>query len=503
MNRWAGAAALVALQLLLLLPLYSGWPDTFLQDEAYVVLGARRMLEGELPYRDWFSYLSPGSYCVSVPWMALLGSGQLGTRSLMVLISALQGLVVWQLTAPLSRAWRALAWLLWATLGIMEIPILNYHWFSLLWYSLATLAARSWVGGSQRAAVATGVLVALAGWTLQSEGLAGVLLLVVTWAVFRPPGLLRALLGLLIASLVLWGPFLPWLPQIWQQSVLSLADHLDWAHFPYSWSELTPTWEAARASSPVADPLGFSYAWLLFALRTLKYGAVPLLVLASLAQGWRTKNRDLQRLVLSLVVLGWANRNRQTLHYLGYLLPLAFPLLVHLLASLPKGRWLRDGLAVLTLLFALLGGLLWLRDCRVPIDTPSGRYWSTEPYQQKLYSILGRWATRCAQDPGGALCLMYQPSLYQLWYVRNPIGPMALVPYQTRPETVREVARQLDAQATPWILFVPLPPEAIAFEHPRVDAREFDRLQHEFYQILTEHYQVVENADVLQLLHRR
>lgn len=494
---------LVALQLLLLAPYYTGWLDHMFQDEAYVVLGVRALLKGTFPYRDWYSYLSPGSYFQALPWMSLAGTGQFGTRSTMALLAAAQGLVIWRLAGPLSFSWRGFAWLVWACLGMMEIPILNYHWFSIFWFSLTVVAARRWVRGEHRFAPWVGAGVALAGWSLQSEGLAGVLLIAACGVLFRPPGLARAWLGLLGASLLLWGPFLPWLPEIWQQSVLSLKAHQRWAFFRYNWSELTPTWEAARASLPGADPLGWSYAWLLFLVRSLKYGALPLWVGLSAVQAWRSRDRDLQVLALATILLFLANSNRQTLHYLSYELALAIPLCAHQLYHLPRGTWVRNGLAVLVMAFWTANFCIWQRDAKIPIDTPTGRYWTDSVYQRRLYEILGGWATLCGQDPRGALCQEYQPHLYSLWNIRVPIAEITLVPLQASLESVQQAARRLDEQEIPWIIYVPSDPAATAAEHTRITAEEFARCQAEFYQTLTQHYEVAEQVDVLQLLRRK
>ena len=494
---------LIALQLLLLIPYYTTWPERFLQDEAYVVLGVRALLRAEFPYRDWYSYLSPGSYFQALPWMALVGTNQFGTRSLMALLAAAQGIAIWELAAPLKRGWRWFAWLLWSCLGLMEIPILNYHWFSNFWFTLATLAACSWVTGKERSGWLVGASVALAGWTLQSEGLAGVLLLIGCGLLFRPPAQLRAWLALLGTSLVLWAPCLPWLPQIWQQSVLALRAHQKWASFHYTWQELTPSWEAARASLPGADLAGWSYAWLLFGMRALKYGALPALILLGILQAWRSRNRHFQVLCLATVILAMANANRQTVHYFSYLLVLAFPLWAFQLSSLRWGKWPRNALMGLTLVFWALNAYLWQRDFRLPIPTAAGVYWSDSSYQQKLYSILGRWCQICSQDPRGALCQEYQPHLYSLWNLRVPIQEITLVPLQADPAAVERAARRLDELETPWMIYVPIHPAAIAEEHSQVSGEQYARAQQEVYQVLTQRYEVVERIDILQLLRRR
>lgn len=487
--------------LVLLWPTYRNWPITFLHDEAYVVLGVQRWLQGEWPFSDWLTHIAPGSYCLALPWMALFGTDQWGTRSLMGVLAALQGLVVWELARPLQPWARGLAWLCWATLGMMEIPILNYHWFSLFFFSLAALAAREWVAGTRRADLALGLGVALSGWSLQSEGLAGLFLIAGCWLGFRPPGLARVLASLVVSSLVLWGPFLPHAGEVLEQNVLFMRGHQSWNRFHYSWAELGPSLEGARQSSLAADPAGASYAWLLVLVRAFKYcGLAPLLGLAALRL-WRSPQREVSCLLVATLALGLANFNRQTLHYSAYLLPLAFPLMLWEISHWPgfrKMRW--AGLATL-LSFCLLDGYLWQRDNVFPIETPSGRYWTWDRGQQQGYALIDSWLAQPRRENQEVLCFPYEGALYSLWHLRNPLAEPVLVPLECDLRTAQEAAQRIDQRKVPWILFVPLNGEVLAREHD-IDPAHYEALQQEFYRVLTAHYEVVQQVDILQWLRR-
>lgn len=58
----------------------SAWTEFNLQDEAFVWYGTLRVLEGELPLRDFRSY-DPGRYFWSAAWSALFGEGLIAQRA--------------------------------------------------------------------------------------------------------------------------------------------------------------------------------------------------------------------------------------------------------------------------------------------------------------------------------------------------------------------------------------------------------------------------------------
>ena len=494
--------ALLLGNLLLIWPAYQNWPSTWMNDEAYVVLGAQRWLGGQWPYRDWLTHLTPGSYSLTVPWFWIWGDGQWGTRSLMGLLAALQGLVTWELARPLKWTDRMLAWLCWAVLGLLEIPILNYHWFSLLWYSLAVVSARWWVEGRKHAAACFGAAVALAGWCLQSEGLAGCLLVAAVWLRWRPAGLPRTLGALLATSVLLWLPFFPWLGQVLEQNVLFMRGHLSSASFAYNWSELAPSLEAARLSSWQADPCGSGYAWLLFWWRALKYGALPLIVVMGCWRARRPEHRSQQVLLLGLLVLALANRNRQTLHYCGYLLPVAFPCLVWELSHWPgyrRWRWLLVGSL---LSFWGLQGWLYARDNRWAVETPAGTYWSDDPNQRLGHQLLGNWLEQIRAKGQEVVCWPYSPSLYTLWRMPNPLPEPVLYPTEVGLPEAERAAQILQARRVAWMIFIPVDGATAARERD-LKADDFNTLQQQFYQVLAHDYDLVQQVSILHLLHRR
>lgn len=89
-SRWIDpllAAALAAIAILYL------WPfrDVVLQgrDEGIVLQGAARILQGQLPYRDFFSFYTPGSYLWNAWLMKVFGDSILVPRTVVLLYGAL------------------------------------------------------------------------------------------------------------------------------------------------------------------------------------------------------------------------------------------------------------------------------------------------------------------------------------------------------------------------------------------------------------------------------
>ena len=92
MSRGA-ALLLLAINFLLTVPYWSTYFG--MDDEAVTVLGATRLLRGEWPYYHWDTRHTPGSYLLSALYFGVFGSDRLATRSLMGLIAALSGLLVY------------------------------------------------------------------------------------------------------------------------------------------------------------------------------------------------------------------------------------------------------------------------------------------------------------------------------------------------------------------------------------------------------------------------
>lgn len=207
---WGGTFLILVFLILQLSPLVS----RVTEDECTVIYDAHRLVQGEIPYKDFFSMWPPvGTYALSGgPW-GWWGRPETGTRYVQVvmLLSAtvLLALCLKREDAP-------------ALLEAVVVPIVLFpmsafmgnHWLSVFLYSGAILvAARLWHHPESRGGwYWLGAFAMTAGCTMQTEGILGAVLIlftVLTTSVNLREALRRGLRTLAgaIAACCLWlGP---------------------------------------------------------------------------------------------------------------------------------------------------------------------------------------------------------------------------------------------------------------------------------------------------------
>jgi len=109
-SRWGDAllaAGLAAISILYLWPFRNAL--SLGADEGIVLQGAVRILRGQLPYRDFFSFYTPGSYFWSAWLMKLFGDSILVPRSLLLLYGALFSAITFVLARRMASRTGAVA----------------------------------------------------------------------------------------------------------------------------------------------------------------------------------------------------------------------------------------------------------------------------------------------------------------------------------------------------------------------------------------------------------
>ncbi len=141
-------------------------------DEGIILQGAERVLHGQTPYRDFFSFYTPGSYYMTAAALKLLGDSLAAARS----VVALGASVVSALTYLLARrvCSRGVALLAAALTTCTCLPyrdLVLHNWDSTLWAMLALYAAVLYLEapGAKRA-FALGSLAAVTVLVEQSKG---------------------------------------------------------------------------------------------------------------------------------------------------------------------------------------------------------------------------------------------------------------------------------------------------------------------------------------------
>jgi hypothetical protein len=209
-----------------------------LLDEGFEYQLAARILQGQVPYRDMFTVVTPGAFYWQALLIAVFGPGLLVGRISTALAGA--GIAAATYAAGRKLAGRPLALvaaLLTIPWGIPFWPTPNYSWYVVLLALGATWAALWAVDGGARRWVVAGLLAAGAVVTKQNVGLgtAAVLGVYALWRGGRRAALAYGLaLAAPVAALVLYLGMEGALPAFWYQTVW-FAWHVfpGAAHIPY------------------------------------------------------------------------------------------------------------------------------------------------------------------------------------------------------------------------------------------------------------------------------
>ena len=146
-------------------------------DEGIVLQGAQRILGGEVLYRDFFSFFTPGSYYFLALIFKIFGSSIIVARTALVIFGAAFSAITYVLCRRVCS--RGSALFVAATITLSTLPyrfLVLHNWDSTLWACLSVYCAVRLIETRSRAwAFAGGSFVALTFLFEQSKG-AGLLL---------------------------------------------------------------------------------------------------------------------------------------------------------------------------------------------------------------------------------------------------------------------------------------------------------------------------------------
>ncbi|HET9399470.1 MAG TPA: glycosyltransferase family 39 protein, partial [Candidatus Acidoferrales bacterium] len=161
-------------------------------DEGIILQGAQRILNGQVLYRDFFSFLTPGSFYQTALVLRIFGNSIVVARTMLVVVGALVSSISYLLARRVCS--RAVAISTAILVIVATLPyrfVVLHNWDSTLWACLATYAGLRWFEtGRPNWAFWTGMGGGLTFLFEQSKG-AGVLLGVaicvgVVWLLQRP-----------------------------------------------------------------------------------------------------------------------------------------------------------------------------------------------------------------------------------------------------------------------------------------------------------------------------
>ena len=141
-------------------------------DEGIVLEGAQRILRGEVLYRDFFSYFTPGSYYFLALLFKIFGSSFLVARTALVFFGGVYSTVAYLLARRVCS--RTSAIFVAALVTLTTLPYrfeVLHNWDSTLWACLAVYCAVRWLESPRWTwAFATGSLASLTCLFEQSKG---------------------------------------------------------------------------------------------------------------------------------------------------------------------------------------------------------------------------------------------------------------------------------------------------------------------------------------------
>jgi 4-amino-4-deoxy-L-arabinose transferase-like glycosyltransferase len=142
-------------------------------DESYILYEAKRVLQGQALYRDFFDFLAPGSFYFYALAYALGGTSITSARTATSLLHALGVVSTYFLALRVASAAEAVvAGLLVAVICVPVWNMASHHWIATA-FGLATAAvllAPGWQGSSRLRPAAAGALAGLVLCTHQARG---------------------------------------------------------------------------------------------------------------------------------------------------------------------------------------------------------------------------------------------------------------------------------------------------------------------------------------------
>src|SRR5215469_2583178 len=160
-------------------------------DEGIVLQGAQRILNGQVPYRDFFTFYTPGSFYFTALLLRVFGDSIITARNALVAFGALFPVITYVLARRTCA--RSISLLIAILVAINTAPyrfLVLHNWDSTFWTCLSAYCAVRWLEskGSPFYACAAGTLASFTFLTEQSKGAGLFLGILIAVAVLRVSG---------------------------------------------------------------------------------------------------------------------------------------------------------------------------------------------------------------------------------------------------------------------------------------------------------------------------
>lgn len=470
-------------------------------DEGISLQAAQRILHGQIPYRDFFSLVTPGSYYWTALLFKVFGDSILVARTALVVYGGVFSLLTYLLARRVcSRRNAALGACLLTVTCLPNYFVFEHNWDSTVWACLALYCAvrlleeRKWYW-----AFAVGFLASLTCLFEQSKGGGLVLGLAAGFLLVTYSSGGRSLFNRKRVAALVTGFSLPLLATLgYFGAKHSLAPMLaDWLwplkyynsvnRVPYGFIAVSSSSRHALHYAPLA--------WKVFVLFTLSpcflVPVLPILAAVVLARyTFASRDRIPARerayyllvcsctagLLLSVLVA------RPEFNHLMYLAPILYLVLCWIFEGkafsgtiLPTAR---PAITAYVLLSFSAFGLAWFlsaRSANRPLASRRGVLRTDQP------DTVVSYVQEHLAENAPIFMYPYQPLYYYLTGSTNPTSYEFLYPGYNTPAQFDKAARQLETQRTPVVLLAPgfpgigivafpgTPMKALAKSDPMVD----------------------------------
>lgn len=458
-------------------------------DEGIVIQGAERILRGEVPYRDFFSFYTPGSYYLLAYIFRAFGDSFVVARTSIAIIGAGSTLVTYLLARRVCT-WRMalLAAGLSATTGVAYRFIVLHNWYATFFTCLTVYAAVRVLESKKTLwAFAAGSFAAFAVLIEQSKGSGLCAGLVVGYCVLRCFGRVEAhrtgtaMLGFIWPWLILILYFgargavgMMWHDWLWPLRHYTNVNHVFYGYqsWPMQASDIIlhtgPWW--IRPWKYLAITPGFvvpvlpliAIAWLAYSTLKLRNGDD-----SRSCQYYVLLSATLSGLLLAVVFV------RPDINHFMYLAPLWYVVLAWILGSSavrpPILQILRPYLIVyVCVAFGLMGFALLLR-----VNTAQNQIWTrrgrvTTPANDTVIGYV-QAHTKSEDD---LLVYPYLPLYNYLTATRSPTRLDFFQSGMNTAEQAHQIVASLESQRNRAVLFEPEFAEKFATSWPQTPLRD-------------------------------
>jgi 4-amino-4-deoxy-L-arabinose transferase-like glycosyltransferase len=445
-------------------------------DEGIILQGAQRILRGEVLYRDFFAFFTPGSYYWIAFFFKVFGSSIGVGRAVLLIEGALLSVLTYLLARRVCSRWSAfLASALVTLTGLPNRFLVLHNWDSTLWAFLTMYCAVIYLQNPRRLWLfAAGLFAAVTCLFEQSKG-AGIVLGVGLAAIIlvTSAGEMRSLTNLRLVAAFIVGFALPLLFtfvyfgmhhalfQMFQDWLWPLRNYSAANRTSYGFVTLSPSDRADVYSEPWPSRLFvmlITGPWFIIPALPI-FGAGVLLYWVQKWRASRTESARAYYIVISASVVGLLlsifGTGRPDFTHLVYISPILCVILAWIIDGQMWPSIVRRVMPVVVFILVLscLGfGLSLLSqplNAVHTLHTRRGTLRSVKPDEVVDY------VQKNVRAGETILVYPYLPLYYYLTGTFSPSRYEYLQPGLHTPEQFQELARAVEADQTQMILFEP------------------------------------------------